>query len=594
MENTTRVNTFKPDTFNTVKTKVIHGVILVTITFFISRTPLIGEAFPAAIAFVAYMVSRNTIYIYLALPSAAGIFFCINKGCDSWGELAALLICAVIFAAARKIKLSMWQRGLISSAAAITCVSIYRLAMGTVYKTSIQALLLEGLLIFLFIFLFDAFEKVLSSRQGGNLSLASLAVICLLLVCGTGIEFLIWPFIIFLTLFVLVYGDIGKTSIVITTSAVFAFLVDQTQWGLMVTLLIGTYFASFCKKFGAAITAAVFTAVCIGLKSAESGIVLGTDNYCLFLSLAAFAAVNWKFGSHIKKGLNVVFGNNENLAEDMNFEAENILSMQAGEMKELAELYSTYVDSRSMLGTQFDITKQIIEETRWMIGEQGKISLKFTSDKFDTDIAISQCAAAGEINGDCCGWQDIGDGRTAMIISDGMGKGKKAATESLMVTKTIMGLLKAGASTDLTLKMINTIMVMKDDEDSFATVDLIILDKKIGKAKFYKIGAAPTLIRRKNSVEEVKLSAVPLGIVNGIKIQYVEAFLKKGDYIIMMSDGVSDGGGGRGFLNQLKEIVLNIRSENPQTICDLILNQSADSYIGKERDDLTVLVAKLM
>ena len=163
-----------------------------------------------------------------------------------------------------------------------------------------------------------------------------------------------------------------------------------------------------------------------------------------------------------------------------------------------------------------------------------------------------------------------------------------------MVTKTIMGLLKAGASTDLTLKMINTIMVMKDDEDSFATVDLIILDKKIGKAKFYKIGAAPTLIRRKNSVEEVKLSAVPLGIVNGIKIQYVEAFLKKGDYIIMMSDGVSDGGGGRGFLSQLKEIVLNIRSENPQTICDLILNQSADSYIGKERDDLTVLVAKLM
>ena len=70
--------------------------------------------------------------------------------------------------------------------------------------------------------------------------------------------------------------------------------------------------------------------------------------------------------------------------------------------------------------------------------------------------------------------------------------------------------------------------------------------------------------------------------------------LKKGDYIIMMSDGVSDGGGGRGFLSQLKEIVLNIRSENPQTICDLILNQSADSYIGKERDDLTVLVAKLM
>ena len=186
-----------------------------------------------------------------------------------------------------------------------------------------------------------------------------------------------------------------------------------------------------------------------------------------------------------------------------------------------------------------------------------------------------------------------------MVVSDGMGKGKKAAAESLMVTKTIMSLLKSGVTTDLTLKMINTVMLMKDDEDSYATVDLIIVDKRSGKAKFYKIGAAPTLIRRKDNVQEVQLSAVPLGIVNGLKIRYMETVLKKEDWIIMMSDGVSDGGGsgsGRNdsFLSALKETAARVRSHNPQTMSDLLLDQAADSYIGRERDDLTVLVARIV
>ena len=221
--------------------------------------------------------------------------------------------------------------------------------------------------------------------------------------------------------------------------------------------------------------------------------------------------------------------------------------------------------------------------------------------KFDVDIGMSQCAAAGDINGDCCGWEDIGGGKTAMMISDGMGKGKKAAAESLMVTKTVMSLLKSGAGAELTLKMINTIMIMKDDGDSFATVDLAIADRRTGRVRFYKTGAAPTLIKRKNSIEEIRLSTVPLGIVNGLKMEYTETFMKKGDMMIMMSDGVSDGalqlqtaaGGNPGGIDLIKEILVKIRSENPQTVSDILINRSADSYIGRERDDLTVLAVKL-
>lgn len=341
-------------------------------------------------------------------------------------------------------------------------------------------------------------------------------------------------------------------------------------------------------------------AVCWLLRMVESGLILGVDNYCLFLAVAAFAAVSWKCSSLLRRMIGLFSGSRQEDFRQRSQETFHLLQRQEEEMKTLAELYDTYVDSRSLLAAQFGVTSQMLEHTRWQMEQalkkrytkQGKEP--FLHEKFQMDIAVSQCAATGTINGDCCGWQDLGDGRTALVISDGMGKGKRAAAESLLVTRTVLGLLKSGAGTELTLKMINTIMMMKDGEDSFATVDLAVVDRRSGRTKFYKIGAAPTLIRRRNNIEEVRLSAVPLGIVNGLEIRSEEIFLKKGDFLIMMSDGVSDGPDGRGFLPQLAEILRSIRSGEPAVICDLVLDQVSDSYLGKERDDLTIMTAKLL
>ena len=265
-------------------------------------------------------------------------------------------------------------------------------------------------------------------------------------------------------------------------------------------------------------------------------------------------------------------------------------------MAALDELYRTYLDSRSMLANQFELTRQILEKTRRRLSRKARTGVDCDEGayRFHADIAASQCAALGGINGDCCGWQDIGDGQIAIVLSDGMGKGKKAASESLMVVRTVLSLLRSGVRADTALKTINSVMLMKDDGDSFATLDLVIADQRSGRAKFYKIGAAPTLLRRKDHIEEMKLSAVPLGIVNGLKVRYMEATLRRGDWIIMMSDGVSDGGTNRSLVGDISETAAKIRSDNPQVMSDLILDQAADSYALRERDDLTVVVAKLL
>lgn len=591
MESTTKINTFE-----SFGSRVIHIMALILCACIVSRGPLLGDSFVCGISFIVYMLSKNSLNIYLVIPAAASLLPYISRGYDPWGYIAAMAICGLVFVSARKIHMLLWQRGLIAASIYITVMSIYSLATGQVYLINPRQMASEGLIIFLLIMAFDAiYEAYTDTAQRAlpiQVTLTAFVTGTLLIINGMGLSFLIWFVVIFAGLWAIACLDTGEAIFVVIAGSVLAALMGHSQWGLMATVMLGLAGASFAKARGAFLMTLVFASVCWFCGSIDSGVVLGIDKYYLVLPTIFFMVLYWRFQSKMKKIARFISGE-EIVDEDVGDYAENLLKDRMIQMRRLAELYSTYLDNRSLLAGQFDMMSQVIDDVRRQIySKAGKRS----ADKISMKIAISQCAANGNINGDCCGWQDLGDGRIVMVVSDGMGKGKKAAAESLMVTKTMIGLLKSGVSTDTALKMINTIMMIKDNEDSYATLDMVIVDKHTSKAKFYKIGAAPTLIRRKSNVEEVKLSAVPLGIVNGLRIKYVEAALKKDDWIIMMSDGISDSAGGRANcpLETIKETTAAVRSTNPQTMGDLILNRAIDGYMGRERDDMTVMVARIL
>ncbi len=583
MESTTKMNAL-----GATGSKILYIIALTAAACIVSRCPVMGDSFICGISFIAYMLSKSTLNIYLILPAAAGLLPYISQGYDPWGYIIAMVICGFVFTGIRKIPLMLWQRGLIAASISIIAVSIYSLAAGSVYKTSPEELAAEGMMNFLLIYIFDALYSVEQQPPSSRLPLTAFIIVSLMAVSGLGLSFIMWPAMIFMVLWVLSCASAGDAMLAAAAGGLAAYLMGQGQWGLMATIMLGILAASYAKAHGSVLMAFAFAGACFLAGSSESGVVLGMDKYTLLIPVMLFVAFYWRFGDGMRKFMNRFAGENVGAETEDTF-LENILKDKSSQMSDLTELYSTYLDSRAVMANQFNLTRQVIDDIRWLASKQGRRAASRDRDRFGVDIAISQCAASGVINGDCCGWQDLGDGRVVMVVSDGMGKGKKAAAESLMVTRTMISLLKSGVTVDLALKMINTIMLMKDNEDSYATLDMVTVDKQSGKAKFYKIGAAPTLIRRRSNVEEVKLSAVPLGIVNGLKVRYVETTLKKDDWIIMMSDGVSDGG-----LQKIKETTADVRSTDPQTMSDLIMNRAADSYIGRERDDLTVMVARIL
>ncbi len=201
------------------------------------------------------------------------------------------------------------------------------------------------------------------------------------------------------------------------------------------------------------------------------------------------------------------------------------------------------------------------------------------------------------VSGDSYTFMNTGDGKYILALSDGMGSGQKAAIQSRAAVSLLEQFMESGFDKDTAIRLINSILVLKSTDDSFATIDLAVIDLFDGETEFIKIGAVPTLIKRSERVEAVKSVSLPAGILSSIDTELVHKKVESGDFVIMMTDGVTDSFGRDADVNSgdesLQSFVNNIKSTNPQEIADMVLNQAYANCSGKPFDDMMVVVAKV-
>lgn len=189
----------------------------------------------------------------------------------------------------------------------------------------------------------------------------------------------------------------------------------------------------------------------------------------------------------------------------------------------------------------------------------------------------------------------ITDGKLIAALSDGMGSGDKAAKESSAAIAILEKLLQSGFDIDISIKLINSVLILKSAEESFATIDLSIIDLFSGEVEFAKIGAAATFIKRPHRVEMVKSTSLPVGILSNIDMELSKKKLEDGDLLIMVSDGVLDS---RKDIVKKEEWILqalsDISTNNPQEIADYLIEMAKENFEGQEKDDMTVLTAKVL
>ena len=182
------------------------------------------------------------------------------------------------------------------------------------------------------------------------------------------------------------------------------------------------------------------------------------------------------------------------------------------------------------------------------------------------------------------------EGELAMILSDGMGSGEDAERESESVLTLLQRMLSAGFKEETAIRMINSVLALRAEQNSFATLDISRINLYGGTCEFIKIGGAATYIRRGKWLECVEAKTLPIGMLQRVDYDYTGKKLYDGDYIFMMSDGVLDAVKPEERAEFLQQIIGEDPGQSPQVLAGRILNASLLLQNFEPRDDMTVLV----
>lgn len=219
---------------------------------------------------------------------------------------------------------------------------------------------------------------------------------------------------------------------------------------------------------------------------------------------------------------------------------------------------------------------------------KGKMALMECSaaPRYATTSAISASAMSDEPSGDTARHFESAERRHFSLISDGMGSGEEAVRTSAFVAEFLARALEFGGGTETALRLLNSTIKRRRKECS-ATIDLFSVDLVSGEATFHKCGAAPSYIKRGDSLFRIRSKTSPIGLVSELDAERIRVDLEPGDTIIMFSDGISSDGEAPWLLDAIS----SKQSNTPEAISNAVL--SAAKRNASSTDDLTVLVTRV-
>lgn len=213
-----------------------------------------------------------------------------------------------------------------------------------------------------------------------------------------------------------------------------------------------------------------------------------------------------------------------------------------------------------------------------------RISL-YEEPAYYTEI-FSAGSRAAEVSGDSTAVFSDGEGVEYIVLSDGMGTGKNAAVDSHMVIGMFRKLICGGMDFSSAVRLINSVMVTKSRDESFATFDSIRLDLDKCVMMSIKSGAASTIIKRGGDVIKISAPTFPIGITGQAEIYTTQYDLEQDDMIIMFSDGI-----GENAHLFIKELLLG--GGDIKEIVRSITEKAAVFNSSVRPDDVTVIGIKI-
>ncbi|MDF2676056.1 MAG: spoIIE [Bacillota bacterium] len=240
---------------------------------------------------------------------------------------------------------------------------------------------------------------------------------------------------------------------------------------------------------------------------------------------------------------------------------------------------------RNLCGVRIKCTEKVVVAKNYYV-------LKFKSIKKVKVKTYTATATkdGSEVSGDSYAHASRSD-KYYIVLCDGIGSGEEAYSESNGAVGMLSRFLYTDFTEDQILKTLNSLLLLKFDEERYVTFDLQIIDYSLKEVRLYKAGASPSYILSGGTVEKIESHSLPMGILENFEYNVFKRVVRKDDVIIMVSDGIIDSINldSKKSLDKYLELIAH---DDPQTLANSILSYALRGQ-SKIIDDMTVLVTKI-
>ena len=267
----------------------------------------------------------------------------------------------------------------------------------------------------------------------------------------------------------------------------------------------------------------------------------------------------------------LIYGDEDNLTL-------SLITFGRADVKKIAAIASHLFDTEMMISERLALSQEkfccILRKKPW----------------FDAAFGVASARKSGETaSGDTHSVIKIDESHFMVALSDGMGSGEYAQRISESTISLLESFYRAKMPSDLVLSTINKLLTF-NKEESFACVDIAVVDLNSGGASVVKIGSPAGFILSGNTVKVLENASLPLGILDALHPSAAEYELNENDVLLFISDGISDAFGSTA---DLYETLRTVPIHNPQQLADTLLQRALQAYGGVAKDDMTAVAVRL-
>jgi serine phosphatase RsbU (regulator of sigma subunit) len=213
---------------------------------------------------------------------------------------------------------------------------------------------------------------------------------------------------------------------------------------------------------------------------------------------------------------------------------------------------------------------------------------------------VGLCRPATQVGGDFFQYFSVGQDKWVFALADVTGHGMQAAIPSMVFSGLLDTEISYSPTPETLMPKLNTSLCRVLEPRTFVCLSLGELDSANNTMRISNGGCPYPYIYRSaaDSIEEVALSAFPLGVRANSTYDVSEVKLGEGDVVVFCSDGIIEAMSENGELFGFERVAHIIsqggsKSESAQYIVDNLFKELDAFAFGREQDDdQTVVVVR--